>query len=117
MTRALLIELGWDAEKLYNIGGSWEYKGEHKFEIISYPEDANEEPINENSFVLRMADTDVKSRTLIVGEYEGYHIEVRRVKRTNELVIDGKVYDEYEACKDENCGRKRLRSKLCKTRQ
>lgn len=45
MTRALLIELGWDAEKLYNIGGSWEYKGEHKFEIISYPEDANEEPI------------------------------------------------------------------------
>lgn len=59
--------------------------------------DANEEPINENSSVLRMADTDVKSRTLIVGEYEGYHIEVRRVKRTNELVIDGKVYDEYEA--------------------
>lgn len=45
MMRVLLIKLGWDAEKLYNIGGSWEYKGDHRFEIISYPEDANEEPV------------------------------------------------------------------------
>ncbi len=59
--------------------------------------DASEEQVNDNSSVLRMADSEVKSRTLIEGEYEGYHIEVRRVKRTNELVIDGKVYDEYEA--------------------
>ena len=56
-----------------------------------------EEQADTNSSVLRMADTEVKSRTLIEGEYEGYHIEVRRVKRTNELVIDGRVYDEYEA--------------------
>ncbi len=59
--------------------------------------EVSEEYVNDNSSVLRMADTEVKSRTLIEGEYEGYHIEVRRVKRTNELVIDGKVYDEYEA--------------------
>ncbi len=59
--------------------------------------DENGEEIAENSSVLRLADTDVKSRTLVEGEYEGYHIEVRRVKRTNELVVDGKVYDEYEA--------------------
>lgn len=59
--------------------------------------DENREEIAENSSVLRLADTDVKSRTLVEGEYEGYHIEVRRVKRTNELVVDGKVYDEYEA--------------------
>lgn len=43
MTRALLIYLGWDETKLYNIGGSWEYEGDNKFEIIVYPEDANEE--------------------------------------------------------------------------
>lgn len=43
MTRALLIFLGWDESKLYNIGGSWEYKGENKFEIIVYPESAEDE--------------------------------------------------------------------------
>lgn len=42
MTRALLIFLGWDETKLYNIGGSWEYKGDNRFEIMVYPEDAND---------------------------------------------------------------------------
>ncbi|MBQ8783930.1 MAG: hypothetical protein IJZ57_09210 [Clostridia bacterium] len=50
-----------------------------------------------DSQILRMADTDVKFRTLIEAEHQGHLIAVRRVKRTNELVIDGKVYDEYEA--------------------
>ncbi|NLL63473.1 MAG: hypothetical protein GX241_04430 [Ruminococcaceae bacterium] len=45
MMRAILIKLGWDETKLYNIGGSWEYKGENRFEIISYPEDAKEDPV------------------------------------------------------------------------
>jgi len=43
MTRALLIFLGWDETKLYNIGGSWNYDGENKFEIIVYPENADED--------------------------------------------------------------------------
>lgn len=42
MTRTLLIFLGWDESKLYNIGGSWEYDGKNKFEIAVYPEDAND---------------------------------------------------------------------------
>jgi hypothetical protein len=49
-----------------------------------------------NSNVLRMAE-DIKSRVLIEAESNGMHIIYRRVKRTNELVINGCVYDEYEA--------------------
>lgn len=41
MMKSLLIFLGWDASKLYNIGGDWSYKGEHSQELIVYPEAAN----------------------------------------------------------------------------
>ena len=41
MMKSLLIFLGWDATKLYNIGGDWSYKGEHSQELIVYPEEAN----------------------------------------------------------------------------
>lgn len=38
-TRALLIELGYDPDKIYNIGGFWEYKGDHTVYIkVSYGE-------------------------------------------------------------------------------
>lgn len=50
-----------------------------------------------NSNALRMADTEVKSRTFLEAEAFGHHMVFRRVKRVNELVIDGRVYDEYEA--------------------
>ena len=52
--------------------------------------------INENTPAIRRADTEVKSRTLVAGDAFGHHIEFRRVKRVNELVIDGWVYDEVE---------------------
>lgn len=45
MTRDLLIYLGWDADKLYNIGANWTYKGEHALELIQYPEEADGENI------------------------------------------------------------------------
>lgn len=51
----------------------------------------------DNSTVIKMADPDVKSRTLLEAEKSGYHIVYRRVKKTNELVVNGRVYDEYEA--------------------
>lgn len=50
-----------------------------------------------NSNVLRMADPDVKCRVLLEGEEAGYNIVYRRVGRINELVVNGRVYDEYEA--------------------
>ncbi len=39
MTKALLVNLGWDAEKVYNIGGNWEYKGNNSLELIKYSDD------------------------------------------------------------------------------
>lgn len=49
-----------------------------------------------DSLYLRRAETDVKFRVLAEAEAEGHRIIYRRVKRTNELVIDGYVYDEIE---------------------
>ena len=51
----------------------------------------------EYSTPLRRAEEDVKCRVLLEGEYGGHRVCYRRVKRVNELVIDGQVYDEYEA--------------------
>ena len=51
----------------------------------------------EDSVRLRIADTMVKSKTLLEAEAFGHKIVYRRVKRVNELVVDGSVYDEYEA--------------------
>lgn len=51
----------------------------------------------ENSGILRMADNEVKARILLEAEAPGYRIVYRRVKKTNELVVNGRVYDEYEA--------------------
>ena len=56
-----------------------------------------EETVNHDSTPLRLADTDVKARILLETDYFNHTITYRRVKKTNELVIDGKVYDEYTA--------------------
>ena len=41
MMRSLLLYLGWDESKLYNVGANWSYKGEHSQELIVYPENAD----------------------------------------------------------------------------
>ncbi len=41
MLKSLLFFLGWDPSRLYNVGGNWSYTGEHKQELIVYPEDAD----------------------------------------------------------------------------
>ncbi len=45
----------------------------------------------------RRADLTVKSRTLLEAQVQGYQICYRRVKKTNELVVNGFVYDEFTA--------------------
>ena len=50
-----------------------------------------------DTVALRPADTDVKARIFLETDAYGHVITYRRVKRTNELVIDGDVYDEYTA--------------------
>ena len=47
-----------------------------------------------NDAILRQADYSVKSKTLLEATAKGYKICYRRVKRVNELVINGIVYDE-----------------------
>lgn len=65
------------------------------------PKENTETPLEEtikteNSSPLRMADMDSKSRILLEADAIGHHIVYRRIKRTNELVIDGNVYSEVE---------------------
>ncbi len=45
MIKTLLIFLGWDETKLYNIGANWSYTGSHALELIVYPEDAGGDKI------------------------------------------------------------------------
>ncbi len=33
MTKNLLVSLGWDSNKIYNIGGYWYYDGPNKVEV------------------------------------------------------------------------------------
>ena len=33
MTKELLVSLGWDAAKIYNVGGYWYYEGQNKVEV------------------------------------------------------------------------------------
>lgn len=46
---------------------------------------------------VRRADPTVKSRTLLKAQVQEYEICYRRVKKTNELVVNGFVYDEFTA--------------------
>ena len=29
----MLVQLGWDADKIYNVGGYWYYNGDHNVEV------------------------------------------------------------------------------------
>jgi hypothetical protein len=33
MTKRLLVELGWDENKIWNVGGFWYYEGKNKIDI------------------------------------------------------------------------------------
>ena len=62
--------------------------------------DVNPQPeaiVAPDSTPLRPADTEVKARILLEAQISNHTVTYRRVKRTNELVIDGNVYDEYVA--------------------
>lgn len=51
----------------------------------------------QSSNIIRIADNDVKHRVLAQAQVANYDICYRRVKRTNELVVNGNVYDEIES--------------------
>lgn len=69
-------------------------------ESISYTvegESASQPAEASNTSALRMADPEAKHRVLLQKQVLTYNVCYRRVKRTNELVINGAVYDEMEA--------------------
>ena len=45
MMKLLLIHLGWDKDKIYNVGANWEYKGKYKKELVIFPENINDNKI------------------------------------------------------------------------
>lgn len=72
---------------------------EEAIEEISREEKDNkifQNNIEGESTILRKADENVKHRVLLESDALGHHICYRRVKRINELVIDGYVYDDVE---------------------
>lgn len=73
-------------------------KSEATEESFSAPgeEVSTESTSSSDSVPLRKANNDIKYRVLLEHEYLGHHICYRRVKRVNELVIDGYVYDDVE---------------------
>lgn len=50
----------------------------------------------EDSPVLRMADPDQKAKTFVEADYGALHISFQRAKRVNELIVNGRVYAQYE---------------------
>ena len=75
---------------VYGIG-SWKYK---KSEVEHQKKRKDKYKMGKDDGVLRTADFSVKHRVLLETEKKGYKICYRRVKHTNELVVNGKVYDE-----------------------
>ena len=68
--------------------------------LKTMPEDVVEDlplEVGENSAPLYRADEEAKHRVLLEYVHGTYRIVYRRVKHTNELVINGYVYDTYEA--------------------
>ena len=45
MTKAFLVSLGWDENKIYNVGANWEYEGKYKKELVIFPENINDNKI------------------------------------------------------------------------
>ena len=45
MMKLLLIYLGWDENKIYNVGANWEYEGKYKKELVIFPENINDHKI------------------------------------------------------------------------
>ena len=65
-----------------------EEAGEEAADALQTPSDSR---------ALRAADMGARARVFVETETAGHAVVYRRVKHTNELVIDGMVYDEYEA--------------------
>ena len=73
MTKNFLVSLGWDADKIYNIGGYWNYRGEHNVNVkkiidgvVTY--DFDSVPYYDVQFDKLIKTTNYKPPTVAVSE-------------------------------------------------
>lgn len=67
-----------------------------KLKNLPEEEEVEELPADDHSQPIRRVAEDEKFRVLLESEYAGRKVTYRRVKRTNQLVIDSHIYDELE---------------------
>ena len=94
---SMIIDLLFHVWIMFYLVSGIMYKGkknEHVEEIIIEVNDDIDS--TQSSNYLRIAE-DVKAKIFLEEYIMGKHVVYRRVKTVNELVINGKVYDEYEA--------------------
>ena len=94
----LLISLAFHAWVIYDLIVG--IRAWHKLKTLPPEEEAPSVEENDfyetpNSPILRIADKEIKHRVLLQARAFDLDICYRRVKHTNELVINGNVYDEF----------------------
>lgn len=115
---AMLLYLGFSTEIIIDVAFhiwvivSLSFGISNYFKLKKIPDDVVESPIEatEENFdaslgeaepaeqkQFKNADFSVKYKILAQGDVLGHTVIYRRVKRTNELIVDGVVYDELEA--------------------
>lgn len=93
---SIIIDILFHVWIIYYLGSgimSKKEKTEEKEVLVEIDDNID---INESSSYIRFAE-DVKAKIFLEEYVMGKHVVYRRVKSVNELVINGKVYDEYEA--------------------
>ncbi len=78
-------------------GGQLKKLPAEETDVLEWETTVEEQETVINSGIIRNADLTVKARVLLEADALGHTVTYRRVKRVNELVIDGYVYDELEA--------------------
>lgn len=72
MTKQILIKLGYDETKLYNIGGFWAYNGKHRVELETYYDGENEGAYEEKFYSFYNANyMDIKTTLDYLTKKEG----------------------------------------------
>lgn len=88
MTKAMLVSLGWDADKIYNVGAYWSYDGEHNVQVKRTEQgktvyDFWKVPYHEIDFSLLTAPQKVTGLTTITAEE---FVELVQAKKSFVLV-------------------------------
>ena len=107
MMKEMLIALGWDENKIYNVGGYWYYEGDHKVQVErkldgkSYYDfsKVNYHPILfENLKALKQENTQEEKEEVVVSESSIPNITVSEIDKRNENKETYAVYVYLPGC-------------------